>query len=233
MGLKLSKRLSAVADMITKGGSVADIGTDHGYIPIYLALNGYAPYALAMDIGEGPLERAADNIRSYGVGDRVFARRSDGLDGLRAAETDTIVIAGMGGRLIVRILGADLDKAHAAGELVLSPQSDVWLVRSFLAKNSFAVTDERIVREDGKFYFILRAVNGNSPMPSGAALYYGKPLLERRDGVLLEYLEHELALRERILADLESGSAGNAGRIGEVKAELAVIAEGLGYYEGF
>lgn len=231
MKLKLSKRLSAVADMITKGSSVADVGTDHGYIPIYLALNGLCRYSVAMDINEGPLERARANIRSYGVENIVKTRLGDGLSSLMPGETDTIVIAGMGGLLTVRILEASPDKAHAAKELVLSPHSDLDAVRVFLARNSFAIADESIVKEDGKFYFVIRAVNGNSAVPEGAALYYGLPLLRRRDAVLREYLERELALRQKIIENLRSNSSDGSGRIAQIKDEITIIKEGFNFYE--
>lgn len=238
MNLKLSKRLSAVADFVTKGNSVADVGTDHGYIPIYLVQNGISPYAVAMDIGAGPIERARANIRAFGVEDKVGARLCDGLAGIRAGETDSIVIAGMGGLLTIRILEDGIDKARAAKELILSPHSDVHAVRAFLARNAFAATDERIVKEDGKFYFVLRAERGQTalspdpePVPGRAALYYGAPLLRRRDATLKEYLERELTLRERILEKLAGGSAEAALRVGQIEEEIVIIREGLHYYE--
>lgn len=231
MRLKLSKRLSAVADMITKGSSVADVGTDHGYIPIYLALNGLCPHSVAMDINEGPLERAKENIIAYGVEDRVSTRLCDGLSGLEAGETDTIVIAGMGGLLTVRILENAVDKAHAAKELVLSPHSDADVVRAYLARNSFVIADESIVKEDGKFYFVIRAVNGNASVYRGAALHYGLHLLKRRDAVLKEYLGRELALREKIIENLQSNSADGNGRIAQIKDEITIIKEGFNFYE--
>lgn len=231
MNLKLSPRLSAVADMITKGSSVADVGTDHGYIPIYLALNRLTQYALAMDVNEGPLGRAAENIRAYGVEDVVSTRLSDGLAGLDDGGIDSIVIAGMGGLLIMRILENDIYKAHTAGELVLSPHSDVDAVRGFLARNDFRIADERIVKDEGKYYFVIKAINGHQDMPEGAPLYYGAPLLERKDVTLKEYLDKELALRGRILDNLKSNSVRGAARIAQIENEISIIREGLSYYE--
>ena len=112
--MNLSKRLTAVARLITKGNSVADIGTDHGYIPIYMAQKGYTDKAFAMDVNEGPLQRAVDNIARYNVSDKVCTRLSDGLKGLSEGEADTIVIAGMGGLLTIRILTDGAEVAHSA-----------------------------------------------------------------------------------------------------------------------
>ena len=159
--MNISDRLKTVASLITAGNSVADIGTDHGYIPIYLALNDLTKKAVAMDINEGPLSRAADNIQKYNVGSCVETRISDGLCGLAENEVDTIVIAGMGGLLINRILEDNMKVALSAKEIILSPHSDVPKVREFLADNGLMVTDEVMVKDEGKYYFVLKAVKGH------------------------------------------------------------------------
>lgn len=151
-----SKRLRAVADMVSPGYSLADIGTDHGFIPIDLVAAGTCPFALAMDINQGPLERARAHIREEGLEERIQTRLSDGLVGLEAGETDTILIAGMGGPLILRILQEESAKAVAAKELVLSPHSEWELVRRSLWADGFRITDEDMVYEDGKYYIILK-----------------------------------------------------------------------------
>ena len=112
--MNLSKRLTAVADMITAGNSIADIGTDHGYIPIYMAQKGLTPKALAMDVNAGPLERACDNIKRYCVENIVSARLSDGLKKLNPGEAESIIIAGMGGLLTIRILSDCPDVSNSA-----------------------------------------------------------------------------------------------------------------------
>ena len=102
--LNMSDRLVKIASKVDKGSRVADVGTDHGYVPIYLALNGVAESAVAMDVNEGPLDRAQQNIIKMGVADKVSVRLSDGLDKLKEGEADTVIIAGMGGKLTIRIL---------------------------------------------------------------------------------------------------------------------------------
>ena len=102
--MELSKRLYAVAGLVTKGASVADIGTDHGYIPIYLIEQGISPKAIALDINKGPLERARMHIVGHGLKDRIETRLSDGLEAVMPGEVDTMIAAGMGGGLIIKIL---------------------------------------------------------------------------------------------------------------------------------
>ena len=106
----LSKRLEQVASMVTKGNIIADIGTDHGYVPIYLVEKGICPKAYAMDINQGPIESAIKNIENYGLSEKIQAIKSNGLEKLEPEKADTIIIAGMGGELIVNILENGLAK---------------------------------------------------------------------------------------------------------------------------
>ena len=228
--MNISDRLKTVASLITAGNSVADIGTDHGYIPIYLALNNLTKKAVAMDINEGPLSRAADNIQKYNVGNCVETRISDGLCGLAEDEVDTIVIAGMGGLLINRILEDNMKVALSAKEIILSPHSDVPKVREFLADNGLMVTDEVMVKDEGKYYFVLKAVKGHDDIEE-RELYkiYGHILFEHKDKVFYEYLINEKKKRENILEKMSESS--NSERKATLKKESELITEGLIEYE--
>lgn len=153
--MQLSKRLRAVADLVPAGAVLADVGTDHAYIPIALVEEEKIPRALAMDINQGPLMRAEENIRSHGLEKKIEIRLSDGLEKMETGEADTILIAGMGGLLTVRILSAG--KEVLDGTLVLQPQSDLPSVRGWLAKEGYEITAEDLVLEDGKYYPMMRA----------------------------------------------------------------------------
>lgn len=229
--MNISKRLLSVASLISDGYSVADIGTDHGYIPIYQVLNKKSPYALAMDVNEGPLSRASENVSKYQVVDKVVTRLSDGLDRLEPGETDCIVIAGMGGLLINKILAAGIDKAHAAKEMVLSPHSDVNLVRDFLAANNFKIIDELITYDEGKYYFVLKVTNGLDEYGQEDALL-GHFLCQRRDAVMKHYLDKEYALCQTILDNLMHNSSNSTDRIHMMNDKKLIIEKGLAYYEG-
>lgn len=156
----LSKRLQMLADMVTAGSRVADVGCDHGFLSIWLVQAGVSPGVLAMDVRKGPLAAAREHIEEYGLGDYIETRLSDGLKGCEAGEADTLVCAGMGGRLMERILTESMEKVKGLKELILQPQSELWEFRVFLRREGFKVLQEEAVCEDGKFYFAMKAVPG-------------------------------------------------------------------------
>ena len=158
--MQLSKRLSAVAEFVTPGGCLVDVGTDHGYVPIALLEQKKISSAIAMDVNRGPLERAREHITQYNMGDYIETRLSDGLHALQAGEGDSLLIAGMGGGLTVRILSEGEPLLSGFGELILEPQSDIDRVRAWLLEHGFYLAQENFVEEDGKYYPILRAVHG-------------------------------------------------------------------------
>ena len=153
----LSERLRAVTELVTKGNRVADIGCDHAYTSIYLVEKGIAPNAIAMDINAGPIERAKENVALYGLADKIIVRRSDGVKELEAGEADTLLITGMGGLLMKKILSDKPEVTNMAKELVLQPQSEVEELRRFLHSIGFVITAEQMRKEDGKFYVMFRA----------------------------------------------------------------------------
>ena len=168
----LSKRLRMLADMVTPGNRLADVGCDHGFLDICLVQEGVCPGALAMDVREGPLGSVREHVRQYGLGDYIEIRLSDGLRACGAGEADTLVCAGMGGRLMERILTEGLDKAAQMKELILQPQSEIPEFRRFLRNAGFEIVREDAVSEDGKYYFAMKAV------PRGLRGIFREPLPE-------------------------------------------------------
>lgn len=156
--LKLSKRLQAVADFVTVGNRVADIGTDHGFLPIYLVQSGKCPQAIAMDVRKGPLERAREHIAAAALEPYIQTRLSDGMHGLAKGEADSVVIAGMGGLTAIQILEAGLPRLTDWKELILEPQSEAAKVRQFLHVHKMYIDKEDLVLEAGKFYPILHVI---------------------------------------------------------------------------
>lgn len=205
---ELSKRLSAVAEMVTAGMRLADVGTDHGYVPIYLVSRGLIPSAIAMDIKEGPLERARAHISAEGLEDRIITRLSDGLKSLKNNEVDAMIAAGMGGGLVIRILSEGCGDAKGIVEYILQPQSEIKKVRQYLCGSGYRIVQENIVLEDGKYYPMMKAVRGRSEPYSEAELEYGKLLLMDRHPVLKKFLEREIVINKRIVAELENISGG-------------------------
>lgn len=225
--MELSKRLGAVAGMVTKGNVVCDVGCDHGYVSIYLVQEGISPHVIAMDVREGPLSHAKEHIRMYGLGDYIEIRLSDGVDKLEIGEADTLILAGMGGRLMEGIITRGINKVLKLKELILQPQSEIALFRKFLRENGFAVVEEDMVYEDGKYYPLMRAI----PQKQGANVdvneelndLYGGILLANRHPVLKQYLDFQKEKLTQLLQDLtaiSTESEKSRNRIDEVKKEL-------------
>lgn len=225
--MQISKRLTAVSGLITPGCRLADVGTDHGYIPIKLVLSGQIPSAIAMDVNQGPLERAREHIREYGLEAGISTRLSDGLEKLEPEEADSILIAGMGGMLTVRILNHGKDVLKKIKELILQPQSDIREVRLFLQEAGFRIVEEDMVEEDGKFYPMMRAVPVREEKErfSELQLLYGPCLLAGRHPVLLRYLEYERELLERVQEKLSREESQGALRRKEEIREALLMNE--------
>ncbi len=219
----LSKRLEAVASMVTEGHRLADIGTDHAFVPIWLVEKGSIPSAIAMDVNKGPLERAQEHICAYGLEDRIETRLSDGLERLGQDEADTVLIAGMGGALTVRILERRPDLACEIRELILQPQSEIALVRRYLERTGWKITDEKMILEDGKYYQMMRCVPGRMTLTDAEA-QYGPCLIREADEVWTSFLRWQEGILKQNLSQLEK-AAGERGesRRSEIKQQLAMV----------
>ena len=186
--------------MVTRGYRLADIGTDHGFVPIWLVRNGVIPSAVAMDVNRGPLERAREHIAQAGLEAYIRTRLSDGLAGLHKGEADSILIAGMGGALTLRILEKDPPQSLGAAELILQPQSEISKVREYLCTSGWKIDAEDMVLEDGKYYPMMHCVRGEMTLTPEES-EFGPCLIASGHPVLRKYL----AFREKVLsANLES-----------------------------
>lgn len=233
--VQLSKRLSAVAQLVTITGILADVGTDHGYIPVYLTGKEQIKKAIAMDVNQGPLERAQEHIRQYGLENRIETRLSNGLQALKPKEVEGIVIAGMGGNLMKRILMQGEQVAHTAKELILQPQSEVMEFRKFLWESGYTIVAEDMVLEDGKYYPMMRVVyeNAQKEIPDVLALKYGEKLLEQKHPVLKQYLLWQKMQKEKILGNLQKNAKKDvSSRKEEIEEELSYIAHALEKIDG-
>ena len=206
--VQLSKRLQAVANLVGETGVVADVGTDHGYIPVFLVSSGKAERAIAMDVNAGPLARAQEHIRQFGLEGQIEPRLSDGLSALQPGEAQSIVIAGMGGALMMRILADGQDIARTVGRLVLQPQSELRSFRRFLAGHGYRIVEEDMVYEDGKYYSMMavepvsHGIGGEPGKMTETELRYGPLLLAQKHPVLQRYLLHQREQKQKILENL-------------------------------
>lgn len=205
MSVRLSKRLFHIADMVTDGNILADVGTDHGYLPVALVLEGRIPSAIAMDIGAGPLARAKEHIDEAGLSDKITTRLSDGLEALSPGEAESIVIAGMGGSLIIRILENAAGSLCGVKELILSPQSEIADVRRFLVMRGYTIDREDFIEDQGKYYPIFHVLLKSDTRTWDEVEYrYGKDLLARGSNELSSYLEDSLEQKKAICERLKS-----------------------------
>ncbi len=228
--VQLSKRLEVVASFVTEGNRVVDVGTDHGYVPIYLVQTGKVPRAIAMDINKGPLLHASENIRRFGLEKNIETRLSNGLRAYNLQEADSVIIAGMGGGLMIDILSESIDK-WSDMELILSPQSEIELVRRFLCDNHMQIIKETMLIDEGKYYTIMKAVSGECQYESVEEYRYGKLLLKEQNEILHKFLKWELEKKEQIQACISSaGGESAAKRLEELNSEKDVINKALAYY---
>ena len=233
--VQLSERLTAIAEMVTEGNRLVDVGCDHGYLPVYLMLQHKIPGAIATDVGKGPLARAQEHIAQYHMEAYIETRLCNGLSEIRLGEGDTLVIAGMGGPLMERILSEGRHALPGFQELILQPQSDIPHFRRFVMQNGYQIVQEEMILEDGKFYPIMKVVQYEGERPavwSREEEMFGRLLLERKHPVLKLYLERELRIRSEISAQLElaSGDAVKKRRM-EVEEEKQLILTALKRYE--
>ena len=200
---KLSDRLLLAANWVKPKSVVADIGTDHAYLPIYLALQGICSKAIALDVRKKPLERAKENIVQFGVFDKVEIRLSDGMDKLLPMEADVVTICGMGGKLMMDILERGRKKVDNTTQLLLSPQSELRLFRIFLYENGIQVLRENMIKEDNQYYVLMDcrwSTVEKKQKKTNAQLYsdmeemnfrYGEYLLKSKNSILKELLERD------------------------------------------
>ena len=213
--LTLQPRLALLASLVPQGASIADVGTDHGYLPVYLLQKGAIAHAIASDINALPLEHARRTAAEYGVTQGIDFRLCAGLDDIAPQEVDTVVIAGMGGETIIEILkNAPWTREKT---LLLQPMTKPELLRVWLTENSYAVTREHLVRDKDTLYAVLIATGGESAPLTAAQAYCGAASV--RDPLYGDYAQERIAKLTRAAAGLRgSKRADREARIAELEA---------------
>ena len=204
---KISERLKTAASLVRKGARIADVGTDHAYLPIYLSLKGEVSGGVVSDINQGPVERARANLRDYGCTDAFAAQRADGLCGVLEYGVDDIFILGMGGELIASIIDGEPNVKNEKYRLILQPMTHPELLREYLFKNGFEIIEERLVDEDKIYQIILAAYTGKQSEADRFELAFGKLNLARTEKELIALLKRTRAvLCERVKGKAVSGA---------------------------
>ena len=215
--------------MITPGLTVADIGCDHAYLPIYLVRENMAPYVIACDINAGPVEKACGNVEDVELSEQIEVRQGDGLSPVHPGEVQSVVLAGMGGKLMMRILSDGADVLEQVSEIIMEPQSEVSALRHFLQDNGYRIISENMVNDEKKFYPVIKAVPGQMHWDKEIYFRYGKILLREENPVLHEFLLIERHYCSELLKELaENEEIPHVFvRMEEIKTDLALNADAL------
>lgn len=219
--VKLSPRLQLMVDGITKGETVADIGTDHGLLPIFLLENGISPQVILVDINEGPLEKARENMRRHIPEETPDLRLGSGIEPLACGEADTVIIAGMGGFLMIDILEADKEKTKSFRKYILQPRNAPEKLRGWLLRNGFSIADESLVRERQFLCEVITAVpvgddgrshistEGVQRMEESLELEISPLLIKKGDPLLMDFIVNKIRIEEKIIGDILTGENRN------------------------
>ena len=201
--LKLSERLNAIADYIEPGASVADIGTDHGHLPVYLAQNGLASSIIASDISAGSLEAALKSASKYGVKDSIQFIVAPGLSGICRSDADTVVLAGMGGETIASILEGARWPGSCGVRLVLQPQSKIGELCSCLREYGFVIVDAKLVRDDGRLYVVMLVTGGVADFALEPEMELYARMIRNDDPLFAEYIDNLIDNAHHALAGMK------------------------------
>jgi len=199
----LSERLSAVASYVKNKAKIADIGTDHAKIPIYLVKNNRISFAVASDKNEGPLMFAKKNIHDFGFDNNIKTVLGDGLNSLKIGEVDTIIIAGMGGKLIVEILSNSPKVLKKISQIILQPMNEGNIVRKWLQTNNWKIENEKLVKENGKIYEIISGVQGVMQELNYLELLMGPVILNNKNEILKEKINNVICKTKKKILGME------------------------------
>lgn len=215
--MQLTPRLQAIAEQVPQGARFVDVGTDHGYLPVWLLRGGRIDSAIAADLREGPLDRARKTAQRFGVAERISFRLCDGLSAIRPEEADTVAVAGMGGETIISILEA-APWTKDGTVLLLQPMTGAAELRMWLQGHSYQITGERIACEGERLYSILTVKGGKMPPFSPAELWAGR----QNDGPLRrEYLAQVRKKAEKALRGQQVSQVPDESRVEELTRVLS------------
>lgn len=224
--LTLTPRLQAIADRVPQGARLADIGTDHGHLPLWLLTQNRLTCAIASDLREGPLDHARDNARFHGLTDRVSFRLASGLEGIASDECDTISIAGMGGETIAAILEAAPWTADGKHTLLLQPMTMLPQLRQWLWAHGYCIQEETVCQEGHRYYLIWTVRGGAERQDKPLEACVLSDALLRAPGVTA-YLKALYARESRALSGMEQGQNTDAAMIEAQRTVVQTISRAL------
>lgn len=207
--MRLGARLQAIADFVKPGARLADIGTDHAYLPIYLIQQGVVSWAVAGEVNHGPFKAAQQTIANENLTNTISLRLGDGLKVIDAGEVDTIVIAGMGGATIVDILQESSKVVESLVRIIVQPMVAAAAVRRWFTDNGWQIADEALVVDEGRLYEIIVAEQGKVPFPELDPILneIGPVLWQKKSTLLALHIEQLINQTKRILQEMTAGNS--------------------------
>ncbi len=225
----LSARLACVASLVPAGARVADIGSDHAYLPAALVLDGKIDFAIAGEVVKGPYENAVHEIKDHQLEGKVIPRLADGLAAIEPADkVDTITIAGMGGSLIASILEKDKNKLTGIKRLVLQPNVGESQLRKWLMNNHYQIMTEKIIEEDNHIYEIIVAEPSVVPFRySKYELDFGPFLLENKGPIFKKKWQEYLQREAHVIDQMQKAQQPPVKKINEINQFLSQVKEAI------
>lgn len=201
--MDISDRLKYIGDMVEKCECIADIGTDHAYLPIYLVENGICKTVIASDINKGPVEKAERNIRFFNRTNEIKCRLGSGLTTISPGEVNSAIIAGMGGNLIKDILEEGMYIFKELDYVILQPVQNADVLRKYIYESGYNVLDEELCKDENKYYEIIK-IKYNNKINRLDDIYYeiSKKLLEKKHPLLEEYIYFRIRKYDKIIKDI-------------------------------
>lgn len=229
--MELSKRLKLIADKVDSVISIADIGTDHGYIPLFLLANNKCERVIAADINKDPLDKAKLNAILEGVDDNIDFRLGNGLSVLKKGEVQSVIIAGMGGNLIRDILEADIDKVDNLDYLILQPAQNPEVLREYLYTNEYEVLEEDLCSDEDKYYELFKVRRKQGENTQLDSIYYevSPKLLMGKHALMKEYLEYKVDNYNKILGFITEQTIPANERREEINEKVAIISNMINF----
>lgn len=200
--MNIGSRLETIGSMVPQGSVLADIGTDHAYLPVWLIERGQIKRAIAGDIAAGPCQAARFTVAMHNLQDKVEVRMGSGLAVVKPGEVNCITIAGMGASTMISILEADMEVAASADLLVLQPMAGAASLRQWLCENGWEIADEELVDDPPHFYEIICARRGEKKNYSAAQYVVGPLLIEKQHPLLSQQFARQLTVCEQLLANM-------------------------------
>ncbi|MVX63118.1 SAM-dependent methyltransferase [Clostridium chromiireducens] len=199
--MELSKRLNWIIEKLDKAKVIMDVGTDHGYIPIYLVRNGIAEKVIASDINKDPLKKAQINAALDGVSDKIDLRLGGGLSPLKNREAEAVIIAGMGGNLIRDILEADFNKVKNLQYLILQPAQNPEVLREYLYSSDYEILDEDLCLDEGKYYELFKVRYKSGDYIKLESIFYeiSPTMLSKKVPLLKSYIESKIDKNKKVI----------------------------------